>query len=89
MSRYPEITDILNRQVRTAQAELTRTRSRLDALILQPPGEIAQPDGYHRIQIASDEHRRALNALEVALKRNVDFTLYGIIPEDLKDKISK
>jgi hypothetical protein len=86
MFSHAEIADILNRDVRSASARLAEARGNVDAVITEVPGTLPHPDGQHRLTKVIIEHVTAREALARALKRNVDFTPYGIIPEDLKGK---
>jgi hypothetical protein len=79
-----EIVEILNGEVRSATARLKDARRIVDAIIAEGLGIRPQPDGNPRITSANKARIAASEALELALKRNVDFTLKGIVPEDLK-----
>lgn len=79
-----EIIEILTREVNSATARLTEASRKVDAIIGQIPGGLPQPDGVHRIEEAIRERNKARDALKLAIKRNCDFALYRIIPEDLR-----
>ncbi|MGA2712480.1 MAG: hypothetical protein ABSG41_05170 [Bryobacteraceae bacterium] len=81
-----EISEILNREVRSAQARLAEARANIDSIIAEVPGMLPHPDGQYRLTIAVKEHVKAREALEQALERNTAFMFNGIIPEDLKQK---
>jgi|HubBroStandDraft_3_1064219.scaffolds.fasta_scaffold690256_2 hypothetical protein len=79
-----KIIEILNQEVNSATARLTEASRKVDVIIDEVPGGLPQPDGLHRIDKAISERNKAREALKLALKRNCDFALYRIIPEDLK-----
>ena len=81
-----EISEILNREVRSAQARLAEARAKIDTIIAEGPGMLPHPDGECRLTIAVQEHVKAREALERALERNTAFMFNGVIPEDLKQK---
>jgi hypothetical protein len=81
-----EITELLNREVSYANSRLTQARLRVDSIISEVPGALPQPDGNHRITIAVRERDSAREALLRAVKRTCNFTLYGIVPDDLGER---
>jgi len=83
---HAEIVEILNREVYSASERLTEARGNVDAIIAEVPGGLPQPDGRHKITNESREHTKAMNALELALKRHSEFSFDGVIPRDLKKK---
>jgi hypothetical protein len=80
-----EIIEVLNRDVHSADARLTDARRIVIAIIAEAP-TLPQPDGQHRITNAVRERDNARKALLLAVKRNCDFMLYGIVPKDLEEK---
>ena len=79
MLTHAEIVEILNREVRSAEARLKDARQSVDAMKAEVPS-LLQLDGNHRITNAIKEHVKAREAFQRAVKRNVAFTLNGIIP---------
>jgi hypothetical protein len=88
MFTHAEIVEILNREVSSADARLKDARQIVDALISEAPGALPQPDGQHRITIAIKRQIMAREGVKVAVRRNCDFMLNGIVPEDLKKPMS-
>jgi len=82
MLTHAEIVEILNREVRSAEARLRDARQYVDAI--KGEASLPQQDVNLRIANAIKEHAKARDALQRAVKRNVAFTLNGIIPEDLR-----
>ena len=85
MLTHAEITEILNREVSYANSRLTDARLKVNSITSEVPGALPQPDGNHRIAIAMRERDSARDALLHAVKRTCNFTLYGIVPEELKE----
>ena len=79
-----EITKLLNQEVYAADARLKAAREIMDAIIADTPSMLPTPDGQHRLENAFREHSKACEALALAVKRNGEFTLHRIVPEDLK-----
>jgi len=84
MITHEEIAEILNREVRLGEARLSSARWVLDMIIAEVPAISPPPDGQYRLTKAIQEHIAARQALEAALERNKAFTLWGIVPDDLK-----
>lgn len=84
MLSQTEIVEILNREVYSADARLTDARQVVDAILTEVPGGLPHPDGQRRIADALKEQNKAREALKRAVQRNCEFTLNGVIPEDLK-----
>jgi|HubBroStandDraft_5_1064220.scaffolds.fasta_scaffold537241_2 hypothetical protein len=84
MLTHAEIVEILNRDVYSADARLADAREVVDAIIAEVPGGLPHPDGQHRITNALNEQNKAREALKRAVQRSCEFTLNGVIPEDLK-----
>lgn len=79
-----DISDILNREVSSAQARLADARGTVDAIITEAPGMLPHPDGLHRLTNAIKEHNKAREVLARALERSTAFTFHGVVPDDLK-----
>lgn len=86
MPTHAEITEFLNRQMHDADCRLKEARLRVESIIAEVPGALPHPDGTHRIAIAIKERDSAREALQCAVKRSCDFTLYGIIPDELGER---
>ena len=86
MLTHVEIAEFLNSQVHDADRRLTEARLKVDSIISEVPGALPHPDGTHRIATAIGERNSAREALLRAVKRSCDFTLYGIVPEELKER---
>jgi hypothetical protein len=86
MLTHAEISEILNGEVRSAQARLAQARAGIDSIISEVPDILPHPDGQYRLTTAVKEHVKAREVLERALERNTAFMFNGIIPEDLNQK---
>lgn len=84
MLTHGEIVRILNRELDAASERLVEARANVGAIIAEVPGTLPQPDGLHRISNAMEEQNKAREALLIAVKRSCEFTVNGIIPEDLE-----
>jgi hypothetical protein len=84
MLTHGEIARILNRELDTASERLEDARANVGAIIAEVPGMLPQPDGLHRITNAMEEQNKARESLVTAVKRSCEFTVNGIIPEDLE-----
>ena len=83
-----EIVEVLSREVYSASDRLAEARRKVDAIIseLTDLFPFPYPDEQYRLTNAIKEHITAREALHQVLERNSAFTLYGIIPEDLRQK---
>jgi len=84
MLTHGEIARILNRDLDAASERLENARATVGTIIAEVPGMLPQPDGLHRITKAIEEQNKAREALLVAVKRSCEFTVNGIIPENLE-----
>ena len=84
MSR-DEIQHRLSKELNDAQCAYIAANSHFQTLAKEVPSGIPSPDGSLRIWEAGVESRRKLEMYGRAMKRYNEFTLYGTIPEDLRD----
>ena len=84
MLTHAEITEILKREVYAADERLRDASGKVDSILAEVPNSVQQPDGNYRVTKAMKEQASAREALAKAVKRNCDFTLKGIVPENLK-----
>ena len=82
-SQRLEIGNLLKAQLDKARAAHLAASARFDLLIRETPAGLPHPDGTLRIQQAGSDTRTALQQYMSALKRFSDFTVSGIVPEDL------
>lgn len=83
MLTHAEIVQILNQEVYAADAKLVEARQVVDAIIAESPSGLPRPDGQHRITKALAVQNKAREALKRAVQRNCEFTLNGVVPQDL------
>uniref|UniRef100_Q01RI4 Uncharacterized protein n=1 Tax=Solibacter usitatus (strain Ellin6076) TaxID=234267 RepID=Q01RI4_SOLUE len=70
-------------ELEKARYEQATASARFDLLVKEVPTGIPDPDVSLRIQKATQQANAALLQYMRVLKRFTDFTLYGIVPEDL------
>lgn len=80
---YLEIEERLKCDLEEARAEYQSACVEFDSLVKDIPSGIPQPDGELRLQQTGEASRAALQNYTVALKRFSQYTLSGIVPEDL------
>ena len=81
---YLAIEERLRGDLEKARAEYHAACGDFHSLIKEIPAGIPQPDGELRIRRAAEASRTALQNYTIALTRFSQYTLSGIVPEDLK-----
>jgi hypothetical protein len=78
-----EIEKRLKSELDTAREEYGAASREFDLLLKDIPSEIPHPDGELRIRQTGEASRAALRKYTFALRRFSQYTLAGIVPEDL------
>jgi hypothetical protein len=78
-----EIEERLKCDLDKARAEYQAACGEFHSLVKEIPSGIPQPDGELRLRHAGEASRVALQNYTVALKRFSQYTLSGVVPEDL------
>jgi hypothetical protein len=84
-----EIERRLKSELDKARDEYGTASRELDLLFKDIPSGIPHPDGELRIRQTGEASRAALRKYTFALKRFSQFTLAGIVPEDMTARDSK
>ena len=82
--RQLEIEERLKADLERARAEYKATAAEFDSLIREIPSGVRTSDGELRIRQSGEASRAALRNYTLALKRFSQYTLSGIVPEDLQ-----
>lgn len=80
---YQEIEERLRGDLEKARAEYQAACGEFDSLVKDIPSGISQPDGELRLQQTGEASGAALQNYTAALRRFSQYTLSGIVPEDL------
>jgi len=80
---HQEIEERLKCDLDKARAEYHSVSGKFHALVKDIPGGAPQSNGELRIRQTGEASREALQNYTVALKRFSEYTLSGIVPEDL------
>ena len=80
-----EIDLILFADLEKAMAELNACAKHFGQATKELSSGCRGSDGSLALRVVGDRRRRALIALQEALKRHTAFILHGVIPEDLQD----
>jgi hypothetical protein len=75
--------NILKQQIEQARLAHVAATAKFDLVVRERPGSVPHPDGTLRIQQAGVESRHALELYMAAVKRFSDFTISGVVPDDL------
>jgi hypothetical protein len=78
-----EIEERLKCDLEKARADYQAACTEFDSLVKDIPSGIPQLDGELRIRLAGEASRKALQNYISALDRFSQYTLSGIVPEDL------
>ncbi len=81
-----ETLETLAGELYSAHKRFREARRYVDAIIAETPDAIPDPDRIHRMANAVREEKDAREALKRAVKRNSEFILNGIVPDDLTAK---
>ena len=73
----------LKEELDNAHEEYARASREFDLMIMEIPSGIPQPDGGLRIRKGGEASRAALRKYTLALKRFSEYTLEGVVPEDM------
>jgi len=82
--RQLEIEERLKADLEKARAEYKAAAAEFDSLIREIPSGVRTSDGELRIRQSGEASRAALRNYTLALKRFSQYTLSGIVPEDLQ-----
>jgi hypothetical protein len=80
---YREIEERLRGDLEKARSEYQAACGEFDSLVKDIPNGIPQADGGLHLRQSGEASRAALQTYTVALKRFSQYTLSGIVPEDL------
>lgn len=80
---YQEIEERLKGDLEKARAEYQAACGEFHSLVKDIPSGIPQPDGELRLRQTGEASRAALQNYTRALTRFSQYTLSGIVPEDL------
>jgi hypothetical protein len=80
---YVEIEERLKGDLEQARAQYQAACGEFDLLVKDIPSGIPHPDGELRIRQTGEASRAALQTYTLALKRFSQYTLSGIVPQDL------
>ena len=78
------IENILGAELKRAKALYKQELADFTKVTREVPSAIPYPDNVTRIRRAAERHNHAIDAYIVALRRFNDYTIRGIIPDDLK-----
>ncbi len=84
-----DIEEHLKSELAKAREEYGVASREFDLLLKDIPSGIPHPDGELRIRQTGEASRAALRKYTFALKRFSQYTLAGIVPEDLTKRDSK
>jgi hypothetical protein len=82
--RQLEIEERLKADLDKARAEYKAAAAEFDSLIKEISGGVPATDGELRIRQGGEASRAALRNYTLALKRFSQYTLSGIVPDDLR-----
>jgi hypothetical protein len=77
------ITRILTSELAQDYSRHTAASKRFDDLVKEVPSGLPHPDGCERIHAAGRDASVTLEAYVFALRRYADFSVHGIVPDDL------
>ena len=89
MSPHRELEKILKVELELARARFERVQAEFASIMADVPDGIPEPDSALRFRNAGRARSAAHEAVAAALQRFSDFTLRGIVPEHLKERLKE
>jgi hypothetical protein len=89
MSPHREVEKILKAELDIARARFERVQAEFESIMSDVPDGIPEPDSALRFRNAGRARSAAHEAVAAALQRFSDFTLRGIVPDHLKERVNE